>query len=154
MQIIKIAAAAALLAGAATLAFAQTPPPASPQEPASKAQPGAPDQSPPAKQAPATGSGSLPIGPPAAAAPAPAPNPTGVSKEKQKSDQNDPQIRRHEEVSELVRLERTPWRQRHGVLLALRARRDGGDGDRRHLNTLRRSEAALCRVSGARNVGP
>ena len=92
MQIIKIAAAAALLAGAATLALAQTPAPNTTQKDSpSKAQPGAPDQG-PGKQVPSNdpGVGSRPIGPPSTTTPAPAPNPTGVSQEKQKSEQNDP----------------------------------------------------------------
>src|SRR5688572_9339252 len=90
MQIIKIAAAVALLAGAATLAFAQTTPPANAPE-AGKAQPGAPDQA-PGKQTPSTdtGVGSRPIGPPTGTEPARGNNPTGESKEKRKSDQDDP----------------------------------------------------------------
>jgi hypothetical protein len=94
MQIIKIAAAAALLAGAATLALAQTPAPnTTNKDSPSKAQPGAPDQG-PGKQVPSNdpGVGSRPIGPPSTTTPAPAPNPTGVSQEKQKSEQNDPQV--------------------------------------------------------------
>jgi hypothetical protein len=94
MQIIRIAAAAALLAGAATLALAQTPAPnTTTKDSPSKAQPGAPDQG-PGKQVPSNdpGVGSRPIGPPSTTTPAPAPNPTGVSQEKQKSEQNDPQV--------------------------------------------------------------
>lgn len=90
MQLIKIAAAAALLAGGATLALAQTTPPATaPGQAPSKVQPGAPTQG-PAVTDPNTGTGSRPIGPPADTQPAPGNNPTGVTEEKRKSDQDDP----------------------------------------------------------------
>jgi hypothetical protein len=92
MNMLKTAAAAALLAGGATLALAQAPP-TTPSDSPSKAQPGAPEQG-PGKQVPnatGTGTGGAAIGPPAdAATPAPGSNPTGQTKQKQKSEQDDP----------------------------------------------------------------
>jgi hypothetical protein len=93
MNILKIAAIAALIGGGASLAVAQAPTPApntTDKSSPSKAEPGAPTQG-PGKEAPGSGTGSRPIGPPAdAAQPAPGNNPAGVTKEKQKSDQDDP----------------------------------------------------------------
>ena len=85
-KLLKLAAAAALLAGGATLAIGQTSPPAK-----SKAEAGAPQQG-PGKEAPNAGTGTgAGTGGTAMPAPGNPPNPTGMSQEKQKGEANDPQ---------------------------------------------------------------